>query len=340
MNLRASLKRSASKALLGAMKSAGGFSLSARSERRRAKLLILCYHGLSIDDEHKWLPKLFITPEGFRQRLWALREMQANILPLGEAVERLHAGNLPPNSVAITFDDGFYDFLKFGVPLLNEFQMPATLYLTTHYCDYRLPIVNLALDYLLWKSEKDFVALPEHGMPDSMPIRNYHERQAVVWKMLAWADENGLKTNAKDGMARELARKLGLHYDGLLARRMLQIMSPDEARRTSKKGVDLQLHTHRHRSPRDKALFQREVGDNSSYIQELTGEKPVHFCYPSGDVCADFLPWLSEMGVRTATTCERGLAKATSQDLLLPRFLDDSSVDLIRFQSFVAGILA
>jgi hypothetical protein len=44
------------------------------------------------------------------------------------------------------------------------------------------------------------------------------------------------------------------------------------------------------------------------------------------------------MGVTSATTCEPGLATARSQDLLLPRFLDDSSVDLIRFQSFVAGV--
>jgi peptidoglycan/xylan/chitin deacetylase (PgdA/CDA1 family) len=99
------------------------------------------------------------------------------------------------------------------------------------------------------------------------------------------------------------------------------------------------LHTHRHRSPRDKALFQREISDNSEYIEGLTGQRPVHFCYPSGDLSADFLPWLAELDVKTATTCERGLANASSQDLLLPRFLDDSSVDLIRFQSFVAGVL-
>ena len=54
----------------------------------------------------------------------------------------------------------------------------------------------------------------------------------------------------------------------------------------------------------------------------------------------NFLPWLAEMGVRSATTCERGLARASDKDLLLPRFLDDSSVDLLRFQSFVAGVFA
>lgn len=321
------------------MRSVGVFTRSARSEHRRTSLLILCYHGLSIDDEHEWLPKLFITPEGFRKRLQALRDMHANVLDLGEAVAHLHAGTLPSSSVVITFDDGFYDFVKFGLPLLNEFRMPSTLYLTTHYCDYRVPVINLALDYLLWKSKRGSVALPEYGLPEAMPIRNYGERQVVVWKLVAWANDNGLKTSEKDHIAGSLAQTLGIDYGSLLQRRMLQIMSSGEARQTFEAGVDLQLHTHRHRTPRDKTLFQREITDNRNFIQNVTGKKPVHFCYPSGDYHLQFLPWLTELGVETATTCERGLAKASSQDLLLPRFLDDSSVDLIRFQSFVAGVL-
>jgi hypothetical protein len=200
--MQAKLRRTATSVLLGAMKSVGAFSRSACSEQRRRRLLILCYHGLSIDDEHEWQPKLFITPEGFRQRLQALREMGANVLPLGDAVAHLHAGTLPSSSVVITFDDGFYDFAKFGVPLLSEYHMPATLYLTTHYCDYRLPVVNLALDYVLWKSKQDSVALPEHGMASPMPIQNYQERQVVVWKLVAWANEHGLKTAGKDRVAR------------------------------------------------------------------------------------------------------------------------------------------
>jgi peptidoglycan/xylan/chitin deacetylase (PgdA/CDA1 family) len=333
------LKKSATSALLGAMKSVGAFSRSARSDARRAKLLILCYHGISIDDEHAWLPKLFITPQGFRERLQALRQIRANVLPLGEAIMRLHAGTLPDSSVVITFDDGFYDFFKFGVPLLREFQMAATLYLTTHYCDYRLPIVNLALDYILWKANQDAIALPEQDISEPLPIRSYRERQTVVWKILDWANQKDLKTVEKDAVARAIATTLKVDYNSLLERRMLQIMSPQEAKRTFESGVDLQLHTHRHRTPRDKTLFQCEIRDNSEYIQKLTGQTPVHFCYPSGDYCQDFLGWLSELGVTSATTCERGLATPQSQDLLLPRFLDDSSVDLVRFESFVAGVL-
>ena len=336
--MQSSLKRTATSALLTAVKSTGGFSRAALSEARRAKLLILCYHGLSIADEHEWLPKLFITPEGFRQRLLTLRDIGANVLPLGEAISHLHAGTLPQTSVVITFDDGFYDFRKFGVPLLKEFGLPATLYLTTHYCDYRLPIVNLALDYILWKSKIPSVTLPEQGMAETMPISNYQERQVVVWRLIEWAEAQGMKTVDKNELARSIAYILQVDFNRLIEKRMLQIMSPQEAEQTFASGVDLQLHTHRHRTPRDRDLFTQEIRDNSNYIERLSGKIPIHFCYPSGDYCSDFFPWLAEMGVVSATTCERGLATAQSEDLLLPRFLDDSSVDLLRFQSFVAGV--
>ncbi len=332
------LKQTASYAVLGALKSAGLFSMAAKSQQRRANLLILCYHGISLRDEHKWHPNLFITPDTFRQRLQCLRDMKAAVLPLGEAITRLHAGTLPPQSVAITFDDGFYDFYRFALPLLSEFGMPATLYLTTYYCDYRLPIVNLALDYVLWKSERTSVALPEFGLPAPQPLGNYAERQAVVWKLMAWAEEQKLTTGEKDGLASTVAGKLGVDYVALATSRMLQIMSPDEARQTAAAGIDLQLHTHRHRTPRDRELFLREIRDNARYIHDLSGLEPAHFCYPSGEYLPEFLPWLTEMNVQSATTCDRGLAKPASNNLLLPRVLDDSSMNLLRFQSFVSGL--
>ena len=321
------------------MKSLGSFSRAGRSEERRSKLLILCYHGLSIADEHEYLPKLFISPDDFRKRLEALRDMEANVLPLGNAIEQLHAGTLPPCSVVITFDDGFYDFYRFAVPMLKEFRMPATLYLTTHYCNYRLPIANLALEYIFCKSKLESVAFPANGIPEMMPMRTYDERQVVVWRLMGWANDQGFDTVQKDQLVRDVARHVGVDYDFLLKNRMLQIMSPEEAKKTYASGVDLQLHTHRHRTPRDRELFQREIRDNGEYLRKLTGKDPEHFCYPSGDYSSMFFAWLTEMGIKTATTCEPGLATAQSSDLLLPRFLDDSSVDLIRLQSYVAGVL-
>lgn len=268
-----------------------------------------------------------------------LRSMNASILPLDEALERLQTRSLPLMSVALTFDDGFVDFLKLGLPALNEYQIPTTLYLTTYYTKHRLPIITLLLDYLLWKSERSEVDAPRFGIEEPLPIRTYLERQVVVRKLLSWAEEKNLCTIEKDEMAREIATRLGVDYGDILERRMLQIVSPEEAAELARAGVDLQLHTHRHKTPQLKELFFREILDNRSLIEEFSGRQPKHFCYPSGNYRAELLPWLQELEVLSATTCVRGLAHANSAPLIMPRVLDDETVDSIRFESFVAGLL-
>jgi peptidoglycan/xylan/chitin deacetylase (PgdA/CDA1 family) len=323
---------------LQALRSAGVFSIVKRSKWRQQRLLILCYHGLSIDDEHEWLPHLFITAERFRQRLACLRSMNANVLPLGEGLARLRSGSLPETSVVLTFDDGFFDFFRHGVPLLSESGFPCTLYLTTYYVRHRYPIANLALDYVLWKSRKSSVRLPEYGIETETPIHSYDERQKLVWHVLKQADARGVSTAGKDEIVQSIAERLEVDYQQILDRRILQLMSAEEVTEVARKGIDFQLHTHRHRTPSDRNLFLRELHDNRREIQEMTGRNPVHFCYPSGNYSEQFFPWLAECEVQSATTCERGLAARTANPLGLPRVLDDSTTDSLRFQTFVSGL--
>ena len=92
---------------LHAIKTVGGLQLLLDSAWRRRRLLILCYHGVSLADEHEWNPALYMPRHDFQRRLEMLRASRCALLPLGEAVQRLYAGTLPPRSVVMTFDDGY-----------------------------------------------------------------------------------------------------------------------------------------------------------------------------------------------------------------------------------------
>jgi len=65
--------RLARDSFFGIARSAGAMELVRRSGWRRKRLLILCLHGISIDDEHRWKPSLFMRQEVLRARLAQLQ---------------------------------------------------------------------------------------------------------------------------------------------------------------------------------------------------------------------------------------------------------------------------
>ncbi len=326
-------------AALHTMKAGGLFGLVRDSEWRRKRLLILCYHGISQEDEHLWRPALYLAPQVLEQRLKVLKDGGYAVLPFGEALSRLYENDLPPRSVAITFDDGTYDFYKHGYPLLKSFGFPVTVYQTTYYSDYPRPIFNLICSYMLWKRRGSIVdAGKELGLKSPLDLRTSHSRFLVERQLVQNALRDNLNGKQKDEIATALAKLLDVDYEELVTRRMLQLMNPTEVAQLAAEGVDFELHTHRHRTPNDQPLFRQEISDNRKRIQQITGSTAVHFCYPSGVYAAQFLGWLEAEGVISATTCDAGLATARTEKLLLPRAVDVSGRTEIEFESWLTGV--
>src|SRR5687768_6540787 len=307
-------------ATLGSLKTSGVFSLVQNSRWRQRRLLILGYHGISTDDEHLWDYTQFMPLEYFRQRLQLIKDSGCTVLPLGEALERLYANDLPDKSVAITFDDGTYDFYSSAYPALKDFNFPVTLYLTTFYSHYNKPVFDVVCSYLLWKGRNNRLNLKViTGQNSSIDLASVSARSAALQQIRRSVGERELSAEQKDELATTLAGELCVDYDALLSRRVLHLLKPDEVGQLAAEGVDVQLHTHRHRTPLDRELFLREIEDNRKCIRAMTGREAAHFCYPSGSYDGTFLPWLEELGVASAMTCDVGYASRDSERLLLPR---------------------
>ncbi|MGZ8413179.1 MAG: hypothetical protein ACXW05_10640, partial [Gemmatirosa sp.] len=54
--------------LLQCASAMGATRYVARSAWRRSRLVILCYHGISLADEHEWNPELYMPAALFRDR--------------------------------------------------------------------------------------------------------------------------------------------------------------------------------------------------------------------------------------------------------------------------------
>ena len=325
-------------ALIG-LHAVGGFDRIADSSWRRKRLLVLCYHGVSLEDEHKWNPELFVTSAFLRRRFEILRDNGYAVLPLDESLTRCVNGTLPPRSVVITFDDGLSDFAQVVAPLLVEFGYPATVYVTSYYSEKQWPVVPPILGYLLWKAGERLRSFewPSAGIKDMADDNLPTLRRRILARLERYADDRAMPGYERWELAKSVADRLGVDLGTIRRRRVLHIMTSEEIRTVASQGVDVQLHTHRHRVPRDAALFEAEILENRGRLEALTGRKTEHFCYPNGVVFDECLPWLRSLGVKSAVTCESGLHSASGNPLLMPRFIDTLGQSELVFESWLSG---
>ena len=314
----------------------GVSGLILNSSWRRQKLLILCYHGISLEDEHRWDPSLYMSPELLRERFEYLKKVGCHLLPFGEAVRALYEGELPAKAVSITFDDGFFDFYRHALPIATEFHFPVTVYLTTYYSYYNRPVFDAALNYILWKGRGRELQMPE-ALPAPVAL-NADTIRAVADQLYSQVTRLGYSGKEKDEFLQRLCRSLGVDFEEIRRKRILHLMTPSEVAEAAAGGADVQLHTHRHRVSGKKQQFQQEIFENRGKIEQLTHSQAKHFCYPSGFFMPEYPEWLRDAGVESATTCIPGLATASSSLFLLPRLLDSSTTTASEFAGWVSGL--
>ncbi|MBK8135521.1 MAG: polysaccharide deacetylase family protein [Chloroflexi bacterium] len=122
---------------------------------RRLHAPILMYHYVSElpPDADNLRRGLTVTPQQLRQHLEFMRSRHYAGVSLYEIYLALSQGHqLPPNPVAITFDDGYFDHLTNVLPALRDTGFIGTFFIITEYAD------NLRPGYLTWDQVNQIAA--------------------------------------------------------------------------------------------------------------------------------------------------------------------------------------
>jgi peptidoglycan/xylan/chitin deacetylase (PgdA/CDA1 family) len=302
---------------------------------------ILAYHGFCTDDAADFQPMLFMRAATFRTRMERLAGSGYRVIALEEAVRRLRARDIAPGLAVITIDDGWHGIHEHALPVLAELGMPATVYVASYYAERQFPVFNVLCRYLAWKCPHEQVMLASFGAGldgrHALPDRGSRERLAA--RFACQVDE--LPRAARMDFVRRVAAALDVDLDPLLGRRTFHLMSAPQLRELVRNGVDLQLHTHRHRfPPGDRTDCEREIEENRAFLQPIAASRLEHFCYPSGEYQPHQKAWLREFGVASATTTRHGLAFPGGDALELPRLLDSEAYAPEHFDAALSGLLS
>jgi len=281
---------------------------------RQRTLQILSYHRVS-DDRDPFLPPLPIRT--FRAQMEYLAS-DFNVVSLEEAVERLGAGDLPANALAITFDDGYRDNYLHAFPVLRRCSLPATFFLTTG---------AIGTGAVLWH-DRVFHAFQQtalaslHGYPRPADTHRLDTREDKLAAQRAILDFlRTVEAAEQPSWIERLEAALSVHSRKTDRGLML---SWEEVREMHGAGYSIGSHTVSHPilTRLSLAAARREMLESKEAIEKAVGATVRTFAYPNGSA-ADFTQThkdvLRELGYGSAVTTIFGVNRPTHDPFELKR---------------------
>lgn len=300
--------------------------LSARWLRSRFvdRAVILGYHRIA---DVAWDPfGVCVSPQHFVEQVRFLHE-QANPISLKRLAQGLRRKKLPKRAVVVTFDDGYLDTLVHAKSLLEQYRIPATVFVTTGY-----------LGREFWWDE--LVRLLIAAGETTAPLHITLGDRSYTWEV---AEKNGLPTGEMDfAPKRELIGPLSrllLPLDTPAREQVLcqmrlwsgapsaappagRSMTPDELVELAASDlIEIGAHTVTHPllAALPPAAQQAEMQRSRAYLETLL-DCPVNgFSYPNGSADAATIAHTRAAGFAYACASHTDVAWRGSNRFCLPR---------------------
>lgn len=306
----------------------------------RHQTAVVWYHGFTEKPHHEGIQNfegLHLHSEMFRRHLTHLRD-HYTVLPLQTYLEhRVFRVPLPPNSAVITLDDGYASNYSIAYPLLQEFKLPATIFITTDFVEEGKPQWTDRVEYAVDQADLASlvaVGLLRDGVADTMETRGH----ALV---AAKSRLKKIRQEERHAAVEEIERSLGRSLLG--SPEWPEIYRPlnwEQVREMQASGlIAIGSHTASHPilSRCSPEIVRQNLAEARRTIEECTGVSCPLFAYPNGEI-GDFddqtREVVMEVGHNSALTTVIGLNDDNTDLYELRR------VGVLDHQSFEEFVLA
>lgn len=144
-------------------------------KNRTLQPTILLYHRVA--EEALDAQYLAVSPANFNEHM---KELKANyrVVPLRHLLSEVQTGKMIPNTVALTFDDGYLDNLTDALPLLEKYQLHATIFATAGSIEQFRGFWGDKVEYLFLHHNDlpEVLELTEDGKDYSWSLTTAHQR--------------------------------------------------------------------------------------------------------------------------------------------------------------------
>lgn len=321
-------------------------SLVRRRLRRRA--VVLMYHRVlpaSLRAESFSADGIVVTPETFRRHMQLLSSRFQPVSAAQLAAALRNEEPLPERACLVTFDDGWWDNLEYALPILEEFRVPALIFLATDFIGTSRTFWQEHLSRMLFVASHEAHGLA--GLLDSLGISLLTGSGVADHRLRIRAFVTALK-NKPAAEIRSLVQEVEMRCNeaGLdcSPASVDRFLSWSEVARLAASdlitiGSHCQSHTPLPKLAHDEVA--RELRCSREILTSHLGKPPEDLAYPNGDFTPAIAAQAQAAGYRVAYTTERGHVEPGHHLWSLPRMNihEGSASTESAFLARVAGLL-
>lgn len=217
-----------------------------------------------------------ISPTAF-EAIIAFFPKHFHAMALPDFVTDLATGKPPPsNSFAVTFDDGFVDTWSVAKPILENYAVPATVYVTTGFIGGEVFPYEFELADLI--ASRDGVRFHWEGCEYRWDLRNKKDRERC------YTEIKRIGKPYSHALRRDLMTKVFGKSEPVSSKRSLFMNWRQVIELSQSPLITIGAHTHRHvllpslthKDARD------EIDSSKNILQAKLGRPVHHFSYPYG----------------------------------------------------------
>ena len=247
------------------------------------------------------IPPQAIDKEFFVRRLeWLCKNW--SFVPLDEAVSSMKEVN-PKGYATLGFDDAYLDFADVIQPVLNEFGIPATFYITVNALDQRELLWFDQVYSAIAGATADQVHLEVLG-DTGISLQSIEHKVSAAVRLCEILTR--LDSEQRDEAVQEFVEKVG---EGPLKASNLYLSRHDLATLAQKPGVTIGSHTMSHPNLMllSDSVLREELEESKSVLENITGQQIKHLSYPNNLWDERIAEMARNCGYETAVATAKGI---------------------------------
>lgn len=260
----------------------------------RSSLTVFMYHNVTSDANRSWGPWQYaITPTAFNQHISVIAD-EYNVVAMDDVSSHISDSKytLPDDAAVITFDDGYRNTLKQAVPILEYYDVPAIVYVTTGLLgDEYGPFEFRLAEALRAQSEQSIcISDIDLELPNSVP-NSPKRAYRTIQQSAKWASVRA-RAEILDIVEDEVTSGVPM-----LSMKQLKSLSNNKLI-----GIGAHSHSHIPLTTLQQDELRKQVKRCTTILRSITGSPIKHFSYPYGAYDANVKRAIENSGIRTSMT--------------------------------------